>query len=234
MSRVVEPTLGLTVRSPADTDTIASAIRLARREADLVEGLAAELRLASFRRYLQATVDGMSSLVPDVLALAGFDATRALDCVRPGHLWPGRVARRPQAGSAAAARRAVKAKSLGRTPATAWPLIARAGDAVIAEGLFGPWIEAAIVERSLEVVLRSEGFELSTRGGVADLRFAGRLPESVVALCPGRLLDEIVDHPLLRGRGYVVARAASHGDRFSVSFDVGRTGLVPPWAALAA
>ena len=237
MTRVVEPTLNLAVGAvPADMAVIDEALRLARGEADAIERFAAEQRLASFRRYLQATVDGMSALVPDVLALAGADVDRALDCVRPGHLWPGGVARRSRvsgSGSGASPRGA-KARPVQPAVSAHWQHAPRVGDAVMAEGLFGPWVEVAIMGRTLEVTLRGDGSELSTRGGVAHLGFGGGLPETVVALCPGRALDEVVDHPLLRGRGHVVGRAASHGGRSVVTFDVGRTGLVPPWADLAA
>lgn len=233
MSRVVERTVGLAVEvGDPGAAAINAALEKARKEADTIEQVAAELRLASFRTYLQATVDGMSALVPDVLALAGADVARAFDAVRPGHLWPHRTAIRRSGGAAGIADKRFSAG--GKGSAFAFPAGSISGslvgDAVIAEGLFGPWVEARVVGTSLEAVLRSDGFELVTRVGVAYLTMAGRLPQTVVALCRGRALDKVVDYHLLRGRGYVVDLAVSRGDRTSLLFKVGRTAIVPPWA----
>jgi hypothetical protein len=188
--------------------------RRARQEARALDRLVEAARLTSFRSYLAATVNGMSSIVPDVLSMAGSDARRALGRIRPGHLWPDNTRRRSKPRSPMAA---YYNRSLS-TP--------RIGDAVILDGL-RDWIEAAIYGESLEVVLRGPGYTLTTHTGTALLKLES-LPNTVVEACVGRAIEDVVDHQLLRGRGFVIARAAQVGAATMVSFDVGSLPLQVP------
>ena len=103
------------------------------------------------------------------------------------------------------------------------------GDAVIAEGALGAWVAARVVGGSLDVTLRSDRFELSTEDGTGYIRLSGTLPDTVVAACAGRPLAEVVDHPLLHSRGFVIDRAAQVGGSTSLAFVVGRLPLELPW-----
>ena len=65
--------LGRNLQPAVDSDEagaagIEAATARACEEADMIEKIAAELRLASFRNYLQATVDGMSALDATVVS----------------------------------------------------------------------------------------------------------------------------------------------------------------------
>lgn len=108
------------------------------------------------------------------------------------------------------------------------PLI---GDAVLAEGALGDYVEAKIFGGSLDVALRGDCFELSTQDGTGYVRYAGKLPDTVIAGCVGRPLTDVVDHPLLRSRGFVIEHAAQVGGASSLSFEVGRLGLELLWRA---
>lgn len=57
--------------------------RRAREEAAMLGRLVERRRLASFRSYLSATVTSMSSLVADVLMIAGSDVPTAIRRLRP-------------------------------------------------------------------------------------------------------------------------------------------------------
>lgn len=198
--------------------------RRAREEAQMLDRLVESLRLASFRAYLSATVVSMSSLVPDVLAMGGSDVPSALQRLRPGHIWPSITSREREYGQTGKTNRMVKVgRGRARRPAML------VGDAVIAEGVPGPWIEAKVVGGSFDVVLRDSGFELSTQDGVGYVRCPVELPSIVIEACPGRPLADVVDHPLLHARGFVIQDAANLGKGSSFSFDVGRQPLELPW-----
>lgn len=57
---------------------------------------------------------------------------------------------------------------------------------------------------SLEVGGRLGSADLRTLGGTAWLTTRARVPETIKAAIVGRTVDEVFDHPLLRGRGYLV------------------------------
>jgi hypothetical protein len=206
--------------------------RRAREEALMLDRLVETMRLASFRSYLAATVCSMSAIVPDVLATAGTDVASALQRIRPGHMWPMKMSSRKTFSRRQAAR-----LSHGRFPAPSFvdpcavaylpPLVV--GDAIISEGAPGDWIEASILGDSLEITLRSDGYELSTHAGTAHLKLAGALPVTVLAACAGRPLAEVVDHPLLRSGDYVIERAAQVSGSSRLSFNLGQVGLELPW-----
>lgn len=204
----------------------------ARKEALMLDRLVETMRLANFRSYLVATVHSMSAIVPDVLAMAGTDVGSALQCIRPSHRWPGStVARkmRHHPRSAPLFQRVAASPSFANPRAATYPLTPLVGDAIISEGAPGEWIEASILGDSLEIVLRSDGYELSTHAGTAHLKLASSLPATVTAACVGRPLIEVVDHPLLRAGGFVIERAAQAAGSTRLSFDVGQVSLELPW-----
>jgi len=218
----------------ADERTLArdAAGARARKEGLMLDRLVETMRLASFRSYLVATVHSMSAIVPDVLAMAGSDVGSALQRIRPGHRWPGstmvrKVRRRPQ--SPPLFRRVAPSPSFANPGTSTYPLTPLVGDAIISEGAPGEWIEASILGDCLEIVLRSDGYELSTHGGTAQLKLAGSLPATVTAACVGRPLAAVVDHPLLRAGGFVIERVAQVAGSTRLSFRVGRVDIEMPW-----
>lgn len=102
------------------------------------------------------------------------------------------------------------------------------GDAVISDALLGPFVSVRVLGGSLDVTLRCDDHQLSTQDGTGYIRFAKRLPDTVVAACAGRSVSDVVSHPLLRSRGYVVKHAAQVGSSSSLTFDVGRLGVELP------
>lgn len=197
----------------------------ARDEAAMLDRMMEQLRLASFRSYLAATVVSMSVLVPEVLELGSSGMADAMQRLRPGHIWPSVTAREAEYGrTGPATNRMVKpGRQLSRRPA---PLM---GDAVMSEGVFGPVVEAKVFGGSLDVVLRADGFRLSTMDGVGYLMFDQMLPDTIVAALPGRRLSDVLDHVLLHGRGFVISNAAQVGGGSSLAFDVGRLPVDVPW-----
>ena len=74
--------------------------------------------------------------------------------------------------------------------------------------------DAAVRLRSgrVELSLRTERGCLWSHGHGALIFLETRPPETVLVAMTGRPVDELVDHPLLDGAGYVVRRARRHGD----------------------
>jgi hypothetical protein len=197
----------------------------AREEALMLDRLVETLRLASFRSYLATTVETMSSLVPVVLDLVGSDVASALQRVRPGHTWPSITKHEGEYGrTGPATNRRVRIR--GRQVTRPAPMM---GDAVLAEGALGDYVEARIFGGSLDVSLRGDRFELSTQDGTGYVRYAGKLPDTVIAACEGCPVTDVVDHPVLHGRGFVITRAAQIAGASSLTFDVGRLPVELPW-----
>ncbi|MGJ3629342.1 hypothetical protein AB5I41_25275 [Sphingomonas sp. MMS24-JH45] len=177
----------------------------------MLDRLVESLRLASFRNYLAVTVNSMSALVSAIVELASSDVVSALQRIRPCARWPSRL--HPSRPSIHNWRRTGAAQYEPPAP--------RVGDAVLADGL-SESVEVAVAGASLDVVLRSDASELSTHDGMALLKL-GPLPEIALQACAGRAVDDVVDHPVLRGRGYVVDRAVSIRSRSMLTFEVGRS-----------
>lgn len=57
----------------------------------------------------------------------------------------------------------------------------------------------------LEIGARLGPVHLRTAGGVATLTTGMAVPETLKAACVGRPIEAVFDHPVLRGRGYVIA-----------------------------
>lgn len=204
----------------------------AREEALVIDRLVETMRLASFRAYLGATVCSMSTIVPDVLAMAGSDVVSALHRIRPGHLWPAHTSSRRTVGRRQPLRPTrgrYSAPKFADPSAFAYLPPLRVGDAIISEGALGDWIEVSISGDSLEVVLRSDGYELSTLAGTAHLKLMDALPDTVTAACVGRPVAEVVDHPLLRSVDFVIADVEQVEGATTLSFVVGQATLDAPW-----
>lgn len=191
----------------------------------MLDRLVERMRLASFRTYLLATVETMSALVPDVLRLVGADVPTALQRLRPSRMWPMITKMEGEYGrTGPATNRCVRVA--GRLVTRPAPLI---GDTVITDDALGDWVEAKVFGGSLDVALRSNGFELSTQDGTGYIRLAASLPDTVISACIGRPLTDVVDHPLLHTGGFVIQNAANVGGASSLAFDIDRLPLELPW-----
>lgn len=204
----------------------------AREEALMIDRLVETLRLASFRNYLGATVCSMSMIVPDVLAIAGSDVGSALHLIRPAHLWPSQTSpQKPvKRRQASHANRRWRSKPSFADPCVyghSPPMLV--GDAIISDGALGDWIAVSIFGDSLEIVLRGDGYQLSTHAGTAQIQLVDALPDTVAAACVGRPIAEVVDHPILRSVDFVIEDAMQDAGATRLYFAVGQTSLDPPW-----
>jgi hypothetical protein len=74
---------------------------------------------------------------------------------------------------------------------------------------------------------------LYTLGGSASLEMAHDLPHSVVAALPGRAICDLLAHPLLEGRPYVITSAGrAPWGHLRVEFATGVEPVTLPWADL--
>ncbi|WP_171009324.1 hypothetical protein [Sphingomonas sp. 2SG] len=210
-------------------ETFQEAGRVARAQMHAVDLLVGEMRLAAFREYLNAAIVSTSVLAPSMLASARSDVSAALWAIRPCRGWlaaagmpPIRLMPRIRLFG-----RAGRPTAALRLDMPAPPM--RLGGAVVSAGELNDRLEVTVAGRSLDVTLRGEGFELSTASDHARISVAGRLPDTCVAASPGRSLDDVVDHPLLRGQGYVVMAATHRGGDTVFDFEVGLLPIQMPW-----
>ncbi|MDR6145983.1 hypothetical protein QE363_001776 [Sphingomonas sp. SORGH_AS870] len=213
--------------TPADQSLAIREIagKRARDEARMLNRLVENMRLASFRSYLAVTMDSMSAIVPEVLALAGSNVPDAMQRLRPGHRWPSITtcrAGRDDPGSVTGRR--IKAGAV--CPWRPEPLIA---EAIVCDGIEGPFVEVKVYGASLEVKLRGEGFVFFTHGGMGFVMLERLLPETVINSCVGHLLLDVIEHPLFGDRDFIISQSAQVRGGSSLAFDVGRTNLEVPW-----
>jgi hypothetical protein len=197
----------------------------ARDEARMLDRLVENMRLASFRSYLAVTMDSMSAIVPDVLALAGSNVPDALQRLRPGHRWPSITTRKAAHGDPGSLTgHRIKAGSV--CPWRPEPLIA---DAIVCDDIEGPFVEVKVYGASLEVKLRGAGFVFFTHGGTGYVLLERPLPEAIIGSCVGRRLLDVIEHPLFGDRDILISQSAQVGGGSSLAFDVGRMKLEVPW-----
>ncbi len=203
----------------------------ARREITMIRRMSVDMHLTAFRTYLSAAIRSMSAIVPGILEANGTALPSALLRLRPDASWP------------SCAGRAVPRETRSRVPAIAvafgskrpvklamneaYPL--RAADALISDGALCDWVEMVVEGRLLEIRVRTSGFDLRTKGEMAELRLPLALPDVVVAAGAGRALDDLVDVGVLRGRGFSVAGISVGAGETQLLFHVGRLPVEMPW-----
>lgn len=197
----------------------------ARDEARMLKRLVENMRLASFRSYLAATVNSMSAPVPGIIDLAGSTVGDALQRLRPGHRWPAVTSRTsgyPQIDTAMLG----VAKAGGRCPWRPEPLIA---DSIVSEDALGLFTEAKVHGRSLEIKVRGDGFVFLTHHGTGFVMIENELPDTVVAACHGRRLSDVIEHRVFGQCDAAIAQAVQIAGGTSLMLDVGRLPLEVPW-----
>jgi len=201
----------------------------------LVQTEAARLRL--YRLKLQITVGRVSPLAIDLASHGNFQLDDVARCLQPPSSWPWRDV---MSGRDCATNRRWRPvgtpngiKGMTASVPGAWPRLGP-GAALMLRAEDGRGELAYVVSGNvLEAVTRLGDCILQTDQGIARVLLDDVLPETLVAALPGRRLDEMFDHPVLNGRGYVIERirqsepSAAHVITF-------RTGLLPfsmPWTA---
>lgn len=161
-----------------------------------------------YRLYLQTTVTKVSQLATD---LAGHNGLTLGDVARRLPLpdtWPWRPGTRPAMVTTGRWRpigSAVRLKgSLSSSRFRSWPRLGRFAAHIRPFGDDAGELAFAAVDDTLEAVARLGSCIVQTFQGVGRLLLPEPLPETFVAALPGRLLDDLVRHPVLTGRGYVI------------------------------
>jgi len=217
--------------SVAAAEKAVAARQRALREAIAIDRFVIDFRLASFRAFLRATVHSMSALAADVLEFAECDVKTALNAVRPVRHWLKNISAPSSSSHGLIGRRIPRSKREDPVRIELWraePYDLR-GDAIIQEGALSDYVAVSIFGSSLEVYVHGAGFRLVTRAGTAHLILDSALPATLAAACQGRALDDIVEHPLLRGRGIVVSEIKQSGGGSVVVFRGGESPLKLPW-----
>ena len=211
----------------------ADAIRRARREAIAIDRLAARLRLASFRGWMQTTVSRMSSLVPALLEGECVALEDALMRLRPSPAWKA-VTRSGSADGGGAHTRSLKHFYLGMLAGVSQVLPTRGdvqGELVLRRRASTPGRTAVnVVGHRIEIAIQGPAHQLATANGVGRLLVKLDLPETVAVACVGRPLEEITDVPLLAGRGLTVDGAQRHAGGWVFGFAVDCVTIDLPWS----
>lgn len=219
-----------------DAKVRAAALRRALDEAVTIERMAEAARLQSYRAYLQATVGFVSPILLNAIARVDIPIDDVADLLRPPRGWPRRDPGAQSYRQAAAAGLFEAAETRAASAEVLDARVARGGrgGALHLETRALGLLVVRVVGRSLEVALRLRASSISSIGGVGRLRTDRLLPETVTMDCIGRPVSEIVDHPLLRGRGWTVDRIEGRPDGAGFTVLVFATGQEPltlPWSA---
>lgn len=209
--------------------------RSARRQARLrvarIEALRDAALLATFRSELSATVRSASPLLVSLLAMDGLTLDDAVSLLRPQEGWP----RRPR----------LSGKPSGRSPRSHWarrPVLGRPSTQLSQtpshEHEFnradGGYLRVQVMDHSIELVARIERAFLFTRFGELRVELDDELPAVILSACPGRQIDEVVDHEALRGRGWRIVGVEQGYPPIQGQTLIVATGSVPyrmPWKA---
>lgn len=194
-------------------------------------------RIRLYRLKLQITVGRVSPLAVDLAAHAGFQLDVVSCRLRPPPSWPWSAL--TARGDRMANRRwrpigtSTGIKGMNASVPGAWPRLAHGAALMLPASDRRGELAYVVSGNVLEAVTRMGDCILQTDQGIARVLLDDRLPETLVAALPGRSLDDLFDHPVLTGRGYVIERvrqpepSAAHVVTF-------RTGLLPlsmPWGA---
>lgn len=180
-------------------DDLSLALAGLRRDAD-------ERLSELFRNYVGATVCAVSPLVVAACRIEGLDLDATVGLLRyedGRRQWLGGPAPLP-------------ASILRRLPDPGTDLLRphevvrrfqRCGVVIREDGEGAGALGFRVGATCLEIGMRTAAMGLSTREGRAVLTLRYPLPETIRIAVRGRRLDEVVDFPLVNGRGYVITGA---------------------------
>ncbi|MBB4155066.1 hypothetical protein GGQ80_002983 [Sphingomonas jinjuensis] len=183
---------------------------------------------AMFRECSGEMIRLVSLLVVDACAAEGVDLDALADTMRPDDVWRRWLGGPPPPLTSPSIDRL--GREARRYEAGTLPRLLRCG-VVVREhddprGALGVRAGA----HCLELGMTMPAAALRTRNGEAFLCLRCRLPDTVISAAYDRPLDEIVDHPVLRGSGYRVTRAkATHWGRTHLAFRAEPVAWLMPW-----
>lgn len=165
-------------------------------------------RMRLFRDYLRSTVVQVSPLLLEFAAMEQVDLAAAIAPMRPPQDWPWRALYDPSAPVTRQwqARRFLLGHDARRRSSRFRRTFANPG--VVIRSVDHPrgWLGVRPVGGVLGFAASLGPCLLCVFDTVAMIRLPEPLPESLVIAMPGRRLGELVEHPLFRGRDYIVNR----------------------------
>lgn len=201
----------------------------------IVESEVARIRL--YRLKLQIGVKRVSPLAIDLAAQGGFGLDDVARRLRPPQSWPWRD---PAAGRGCVVDRRwspigapIGSHGVAASVHRDWPRLGHGAARMRPAGDRRGELAYVVSGNVLEAVTRMGDCILQTDQGIGRILLDDELPETLVAALPRRRLDDLFEHPVLSGRGYVIERVdqSRSGHPHIVTF---RTGLLPhsmPWSA---
>lgn len=184
--------------------------------------------LAAFRAEVGAVVRSASPLLVSLLAGEGLTLDDAAALIRPLSCWPARPRLSGKLG-----RRRVHPHLLR------YHMIGLSNGQLSEPPLHGHRIERAdggyllvqIADHSLDLNARIGRVWLETRFGELRVEFMDEVPETIFMGCVGRLIEEVVDHEAVRGRGWriVATEEASLISGQTLIVAMGSVAYRMPW-----
>jgi len=197
-------------RGFADPTTTADRrlLRAARAEAreqvwEIRRGRGTTMRDA-FQREIGATVRSASPFLVSLVASEGLSVDELVHRIEPSERWPRSPSLSRRADyqpvhdahanyvihTASGWQKAIRLRGLGHRIS-----FMRSGD---------DWAHLEVVDHSLELEARIGRVKMETLFGTLRIHLDDPLPQTLAAACAGRLVEDIVDHVALRGRGWLI------------------------------
>lgn len=155
--------------------------------------------LAAFRAEIGAVVRSASPLLVSLLVGEGLTLDDAAAMLRPQTCWPAR----PRLSGSLTGRRVhphllrYQMIGLSNGQLSEPPLHGRR-----IERADGGYILVQVADHSIDLNAQIGRVWLETRFGELRVEFMDKVPETLFTGCVGRLIEEVVDHKTLRGRGW--------------------------------
>ena len=205
----ISPHAGVGLDVPTDRDRRRQKIARARahRQVAAIEEARQSALQSVFREELARVVRSASPLLIGFLAVEGLTLDDAVLQVEPQRGWP----RLPRLKGVRVANhkigrhlvRHITAGLVRKSQGIRQRLDARQG--YIVDRAEDDWLRLEFAEHSLEMSARIGPVRFQTRFGELRIELDGALPDTLAIGCVGRLIEEVVDHAALRGRGWRIA-----------------------------
>lgn len=191
-----------------------------------------------YRLHLQTTVTKVSQLATDLAGHSGLTLGDVADRLPLPGAWPWRIGEgrlmvtsrrwRP-IGSAVRLKGGVSSSAL-----RSWPRLGPFAANIRPYGDDDGELAFVAVDDVLEAVARLGSCIVQTFRGSGRLLLPEMLPETLVVTLPGQPLDDLVQHSVLCGRGYVITdvEKAEYDQAHVVTFTNGLRPHSMPWAQL--
>lgn len=207
-----------------------NARRKARARLHEIEAARDAAVVEAFRIELGAVVRSASPLLAPMLAADGLTLDDVAVRIEPELGWP----RRPRLGGSKGAPTPTMTAhtlrhyiaglnaSLTSQPSSGCEVRRRDGD----------YLAIRVVDHSVELFALIGGVRIDTRFGELRVRTADAVPDTILGASVGRLIEEIIDHPAWRGRGWRIAAVDEDGGRIGPALVVmtGSVGYRMSWA----